>query len=167
MICSLSKFAKLSTCEGDNQLYMKILWTLWCFICDKAWLWFISRPCHREINHQSVYSIKPRKRNTRCNFNKQLWKRTLRPVLARLRLEITATQKMMRVWLKQKCTTGNQPTWSVATGRDTGRYLLETNLKSGLVSNRYLPDQYGLCVLLRHAICLSPYIPTRGTCLLF
>ena len=127
----------------------------------------VTRHCHREINHQSVYSIKPRKRNTRCNFNKQLWKRTLRPVLARLRLEITATQKMMRVWLKQKCTTGNQPTWSVATGRDTGRYLLETNLKSGLVSNRYLPDQYGLCVLLRHAICLSPYIPTWGTCLLF
>ena len=25
------------------------------------------RPCHKEINHQSIYSIKPRKRNTRCN----------------------------------------------------------------------------------------------------
>ena len=151
----------------DNQLYVKISWTLWWSICDKAWLWFISMSCHREINHQSVYSIKPRKRNTRCNFDEQLWKRTLRPVLARLRLEITATQKMMRVSLKQKCTTGNQPTRSAATGKNTGRYLLETNLKSGLVSNRYLPDQYGLCVLLRHAICLSPYIPTRGTCLLF
>ena len=125
------------------------------------------RPCHKEINHQSIYSIKPRKRNTRCNFTEQLWKRTLRPVLARLRLEITVIQKMICVSLKQKCTTGNQPTWSAATGRDTGRYLLETNLKSGLVPNRYLPDQYGLCFLLRHAICLSPYIPTWGTCLLF
>ena len=117
------------------------------------------RPCHKEINHQSV--------SVASNQENEIRVATLRPVLARLRLEITVIQKMICVLLKQKFTTGNQPTWSAATGRDTGRYLLETNLKSGLVPNRYLPDQYGLCFLLRHAICLSPYIPTWGTCLLF
>ena len=69
----------------------------------------------RDKPSKRLYSIKPRKRNTHCNLNEELWKRTIRPVLARLRQEITAIQKMMCVSLKQKRTTGNQPTWPAAT----------------------------------------------------
>ena len=51
----------------DNQLYMKISWTLWWFICDKAWLWFIQALSQRDKPSKRLCSIKPRKRNTRCN----------------------------------------------------------------------------------------------------
>ena len=57
--------------------------------------------------------------------------------------------------------------WSAATSRHTGRYLSEINLKSGLVSQRYLPDWYELCFLQRYhhlSVAMNPRIKGLHCC---